>query len=150
MLALKIENVKDFMSRLFAGDMFDKFQVRECEVTTFTTFSTRGQLNKEWFDSDEKETLGSEELVTWLQLKTIIYSLIKGNKTPSKMKIDFCHYRENGDCGSLRLQFENQELFLFTGYMQKEFSLEKEKQINWDESCIQFLKRNEIVSTHIE
>ncbi len=150
MLVLKIENIKDFMSRLFVGDMFDKFQVRECEITTFITFSMGGQLNKEWFDSDEKESLHSEELVMWQQLKPVVFSLIKGNKTPSKMKMDFCHYRENGDCGSLRLQFEKQELFLFTGYMQKEFSMDKENQMNWDENCIQFLKKNEIISTQIE
>lgn len=63
-----------------------------------------------------------------------------GRKTPGVFKIDFCHYLGSGDVGSLRIQYEKGELFLFTGYMQKEFSLDKEGQQYWDDSCRNFLK----------
>lgn len=148
MIVLKIENIKDFMSFLFAGDMFDRFRVSVCEVTTFVTFRADGKLCPEWFDSDERPEDDSG-LADWQQLKPIIFSIIKGKKTPEKMRIDFCHYRENGDCGSLRIQYENDELLLFTGYMQKEFSLNKEREREWDENCIRFLRKKEIASTQL-
>ena len=53
--------------------------------------------------------------------------------------MDFCHYMGNGDVGSLRVQYEKGELLVFTGYMQKEFSLTKEAQQAWDEKCRNFL-----------
>ncbi len=153
MIVLKIENIKELMGRLFAGDMFDRFHVSECEVTTFVTFYAGGKLHPEWFDTGEsygQDRAGRPEIVTWRQLKPFIFSLIKGKKTPSKICINFCHYMENGDCGSLRLQYEKEELLLFTGFMQRNFSLDKEKQIEWDENCLQFIKRNNITSTHVE
>lgn len=148
MIVLKIENIKEFMSQLFAGDMFDRFHVSTCEVTTFVTFQADGKLYSEWFDSDEKPGGGSG-LVLWQQLKPMIFSMIKGKKTPGKMRIGFCHYMENGDCGSLRIQYEKDELLLFTGYMQKEFSLSKEKEAEWDENCRAFIRKKEITSTQL-
>lgn len=148
MIVLKIENVKEFMSQLFMGDMFDRFHVSSCEVTTFVTFQAAGKLHPEWFDSDERPG-DKSGLAVWQQLKPMIFSIIKGKKTPGKMRIDFCHYMENGDCGSLRVQYENEELLLFTGYMQKEFSLSKEKEMQWDENCLSFIRKKEVASTQL-
>lgn len=149
MIVLKIENIKEFMGLLLTGDMFDRFRVTGCEVTTFVTFKSDGKRNDNWFDTDEREEDVSG-LILWQQLKPIIFSLIKGTKTPEKLKIDFCHYMENGDVGSLRMQFEKEELLLFTGYMQRDFSLDKRKQQAWDENCIQFIKKNNITSTQLQ
>ena len=149
MIVLKIENIKEFMGLLLTGDMFDRFRVTGCEVTTFVTFKSDGKRNDNWFDTDEREEDVSG-LILWQQLKPIIFSLIKGTKTPEKLKIDFCHYMENGDVGSLRMQFEKEELLLFTGYMQRDFSLDKGKQQAWDENCIQFIKKNNITSTQLQ
>ncbi|MCH5266342.1 MAG: hypothetical protein J1F02_10615 [Lachnospiraceae bacterium] len=149
MIVLKIENVKEFMSHLFAGEMFDRFHVNGCEVTTFVEIQTDGRCHSEWFDTDERVE-DSTGLVTWQQLKTMIFSLIKGKKTPERLRIDFCHYMNNGDMGSLRVQYEKEELLLYTGYMQKDFSMDKEKQREWDENCIHFLEKNKIASTQLD
>ena len=66
------------------------------------------------------------------------------------MNLDFCHYMKDGDVGSLRVQFENNQLLLFTGYMQKEFSLDKQKQTKWDENCLSFIQKHKIVSTQLQ
>lgn len=149
MIVLQIENVKEFMERLFGKDMFDRFHVRECEVTTFTTFYTDGRRQDDWYDTDEKVE-DSTGLVTWKQLKPFVYEWIKGRKIPHKMKLDFCHYMVNGDVGSMRIQFESGQLHLFTGYMQKAFTIDRAWQQQWDDSCIQFIKKNDIVSTQLE
>lgn len=137
------------MAQLFAGEMFDRFHVNKCEVTTFTTFVTDGRCHPAWFDTDEKPSDGSG-LVTWSMLKPVIYSLIRGKKTPKRLLLDLCHPMTNGDVGSLRIQYEKEELLLFTGYMQKEFSMRKEKQQQWDDNCEEFIKKNDIASTHLE
>ena len=70
----------------------------------------------------------------------MIFELIRGKKTPEVFKVDFCHYLGNGDAGSLRMQYEKGELFLYTGYMQKEFSMDKAGQQTWDDNCRNFLR----------
>lgn len=148
MIVLKIENIKEFMGHLFRGGIFDLFHVGSCEVTTFVTFQTDGKRHDAWYDTDEKP-VDATGLVTWQQLKPIIFELIKGTKAPERMRIDFCHYREHGDVGSIRIEYEKDNLHLFTGYMQKEFSLSKEAQLSWDESCRKFLQKHQIVSTQL-
>lgn len=145
MIALQIENVKDFMSRLFQGDMFDKFHVNRAEVTTFITLTADGKKNVSWFDSDEEDN--GDRLVVWRQLKPVIFSFIRGNKTPDRLEIDFSHYMKDGDMGSLRIQYSENGLFVYTGYMQREFVIDKGKQQAWDENCIAFIKKNQIIST---
>lgn len=149
MIVLQIENIKEFMGHLFSGDMFDRFHVRECEVTTFVTFRTDGKRHESWYDSDEKIE-DNTGLITWQQLKPYVFDWIKGKKTPQKVKIDFCHYMANGDVGSMRIQFESQKLHVFTGYMQREFSMDKSQQQMWDDNCEKFIQKNKIVSTRIE
>ena len=148
MIVLHIEGVKEFMEQLFYGDMFDRFHVKDCEVATFTVFRIDGRRQDEWYDTDEREGDGTG-FVTWNQLKPYVAEWIKGKKKPRKMEMNFCHYMKDGDVGSLRVHYEKEQLHLYTGYMQKEFLPDKEKQQQWDENCRNFIRKNKIVSTQI-
>lgn len=55
MVVLEIESVKVFMTCLFQQEVFDKFHVRDCEVTTFTRFSCDGKNFDEWYEEEEKK-----------------------------------------------------------------------------------------------
>lgn len=149
MIVLEIENVKEFMGHLFTGEMFDRFHVGSCEVTTFVTLRTDGKQHAAWYDTGEKEEDGTG-LVTWKQLKPYVFEWIRGKKVPEKLCIDFCHYMANRDVGSLRVQYGQEKLHIYTGYMQNEFTLSKEAQQEWDENCRHFIKKNNIVSTLLE
>lgn len=149
MMVLQIEDVKEFMNHLFVSDMFDRFHVIACEVGTFVTFSVNGKWNEEWYDTDEKPE-DKSGVVTWYMLKTAIFELIKGKKTPVFMKMDFCHYMTNGDVASLRVEYDKEKLLVYTGYMQKEFSLDKEAMRQWDDNCLEFMRKNNIVSNRID
>lgn len=149
MIVLEIENIKEFMAQLFTGEMFDRFHVRSCEVTTFVTFRIDGRRHDAWYDTDEKVE-DKTGLVIWQQMKSYVFAWIKGKKVPEKLRLDLCHYMTNGDVGSLRIQYESEKLQIFTGYMQKEFSLEKGAQQDWDENCLNFIKKNGIVSTQVD
>lgn len=147
MTAFQIENVKEFMQHLFQTDMFDRFYVGGCEVSTFVTFSIDGKKNRDWYDTGEEMEDGRR--VSWRELKPVIYMLIKGKKTPGRLMIDLRHYLPDGDMGSFRIMFEKDVLTVYSGYMQQEFSMDREKQLLWDEKCENFLKKNDIVSTHV-
>lgn len=149
MLVLQIEQIKEFMNHLFASDMFDRFHVSDCEIVTFVTFRVEGKCHETWYDTDEKPD-DDTGVITWSVLKPTIFELIKGKKTPSVMCIDFCHYMPNGDVGSMRVRYEKDELFVYTGYMQKEFSLDKSGQQEWDDNCMEFIRKNNIVSTRLD
>lgn len=139
MIAFQIENIKDFMVKLLTGEMFDKFHVGGCEVTTFVTFQTDGRRHDGWYDADEEAGDASDRIL-WRQLRPVVFELVRGKKTPGKLLVDFCHYMANGDVASLRVQFENGELHIFTGYMQREFSLDREAGRDWDDNCKRFLR----------
>lgn len=134
MIAVEIDNVKSIMSKLFATDKFDLFHVREIQVVTFTTFIIDGSRQALWNENVKDENL------LWSEIKECVYQLIKGDKPPLKLKIDFCHQMNNGDIGSLRIQYEKEKLSVFSGYMQKSFSLDKNGINAWDEKCAKFLE----------
>ena len=48
-----------------------------------------------------------------------------------------------------QIRYEKEKLQFVTGYMQKEFSLDKKGQEAWDDNCLQFIKKHEIISTQL-
>lgn len=139
MISVKIENIKLFMSKLFVEEIFDRFHVSECDIITFFEIRIDGRRQKEWYDTDEQPDDGTGQL-TWREMKPIVYQLIRGKRTPQKMRIDFCHQMTGGDIGSLRVEYDRESLVVYTGYMQREFSLDKQKQQEWDDYCHKFLR----------
>ena len=87
LIAIQIEDIKGFMSKLLMTDTFDKFHIGPCEVETFVNFSTDGYISPNWFDKEEYK----DERAKWGMLRPIFLELIKGNKQPEKMKLNFCH-----------------------------------------------------------
>ena len=60
MIAVKIQDIKDFMSKLLIGHAFDAFWLSEASVTTFVTYTIEGNLHKEFFDTEENQKLQKE------------------------------------------------------------------------------------------
>ena len=137
MLAIEIEQVNKFMLELLGGNKFDDFYVQHCEVVTFIKLELDGKRFDEWYEQEENEK--NEGQVKWAECRPIIYEWIKGKKLPVRMKFDFCRYRKNGYIGSLRIEYTRESLVVYTGYMQKEFSMDRERQREWDEYCEKLL-----------
>ena len=57
MIALNVQDVKDFMARLLISEEFDSFWLCEASITTFSTFQIDGTLRPEFFDTEEAEAL---------------------------------------------------------------------------------------------
>ena len=97
MIALQVQDVKDFMSRLLIGTDFDAFWLCEANVTTFVTYHIDGSLHKEFFDSEQAEMLARTERTfsTWKEIKPFCFSIMKGKHTPLHFKIVFQLSRQN-------------------------------------------------------
>lgn len=57
MIALQIQDVKDFMSKLLIGNAFDAFWLSEVAITTFTTFHIDGVLHPDFLTLRKRKTL---------------------------------------------------------------------------------------------
>ncbi len=157
MKALKVLEVKAFMSQLFLGEAFDSFLLYELEIQTANQFKINGRLSHKWYDSDELESIGDREYSFWKELRNLTFQIIKGNKSPQSMKIVFSLPKENVKkvlerSGSsflpeqveglfLNIKYENGGLHLITGSSVKIFSMDKTLEQEWDTEVIAFLKK---------
>lgn len=149
MKAYKIEDVKQFMEMLFLKNAFNKFLVGNVEIKTLTSITIKGNMNHEWLDDNDSEIYKDSEYVPWKLLQPTVFSLIRGTKSPDILRINFMHYMENGDCGGLRIQFENNELLCISSFTNQTFSMDKGNEQMWDENCLSFLKKNNVVCYEI-
>jgi hypothetical protein len=89
MISLTIKDTKQFMSHLLIKDTFDQLCVSEADIATSNIFSINGQINQSYYTSDDYAELQDHNFSRWASIKPFCFSLIKGNKVPSFMKIIF-------------------------------------------------------------
>ena len=44
MIALRIEDIRQFTAKLFVGETFDHFLIKEAEIVTFNVFTIDGHI----------------------------------------------------------------------------------------------------------
>ena len=91
MIALQIQDIKSFMSKLLLSQTFDQFLLVEGSITTYNTFRIEGRLHKDFFTEEEREEKGmaSRDFSLWKDVKPFCLELIKGKKTPLGFKFTF-------------------------------------------------------------
>ena len=162
MLALKITNIKDFMSKLLIGTSFDALWVTETSVTTFCTFSIDGTLHPEFYETEQQEALQTShrKQILWKEIKPFCYSMIKGRQTPLHLKIIFQLSLENtqhllknaglaispDDIAGMYLNFQYNvnQLLCTTGLSLRIFTMDKTLEQLWDHSVLAFFNKKEI------
>lgn len=82
MIALQVQDIKSFMSKLLIGTDFDAFWLSEATVTTSITYTLDGLLHPDFFDTQEAELLQAEgrEYTLWKDIKPFCFSIMKGKK----------------------------------------------------------------------
>ncbi len=160
MVALKVEDMKQFTQSLFIGDMFDSFLVREAEIVTFNTFRIDGKVEKEYYTEDELEARQIGELSRWEAVKPICFTLIKGKKLPGSFRIVFVQARPQTEEFLNRRQlsvrseqisglyvnvrYEGGAMYCITGTSVNFFTMDKALENEWDEAVKEFLRENKI------
>ena len=107
------------------------------------TFATDGRRRIE-AESEEGET--HSDRVSWAELKPTVLEMIRSSSVSGSLQLDLFRYLSR-DMGSIRIAFVDGKFTVTTGYMQKEFSLDKRGSEDWDDRCMQGLSRNGIVVT---
>lgn len=160
MISLQISEIKPFMAKLLTSTLFDHYILKELEIQTFTTFHINGKFHEDFFSKEELEERGEQRGVAWGELRSIAFSMIKGNKTPLSMKLIFQLPGDKADkllaslggklkpeeVGGLYLniRYEKGELRIITGTAIKTFTLDKTLEQEWDASVRSFLKEQGI------
>lgn len=143
MISIKIKNNKKFMGELFAGNIFDMFQISNCVIKTFSVINISGNRNFEWYTEDKSSL---KEYCFWMEVKEIVYNIIKGTKTPDLLNIIFlddCTENE-GNAGVLNLKYENDEINMVVGYNYTVFSMDKTNEKEWEKKVISLLEGKNI------
>ena len=161
MIALKILDLRRFMSAFLTGDTFDGFQLLEGQITTFCTFQIDGRWQESFFSRDSKDPDSEEEAgeapvryTPWSSLKEYCYSLIRGKRTPLSFRFIFQTAPEQTDelftgteglretvrSLSLNLRYDGSSLFLTTGTSRTGFTRDRSADHLWDEWVLEFLR----------
>lgn len=162
MIALKLTDIKTFMTQLLKTDTFDHFLLQEAVITSAASFVIDGHLNKDFYSTDELEELeltGCRAL-PFSMLRGNCFDLIKGKKTPSFFKFVFLLSPSNLEKTLvslhssftvqditgvfLNLKYQNQLLVLTTGVSYAVFSPDKSLEREWDVLVTRFLKQHKI------
>ena len=62
MIALKVEDVKTFTSKLFLKEDFDSFLVKEVNIVTYNNFSIDGHIRQGYYTDEELEANQIEDV----------------------------------------------------------------------------------------
>ncbi len=160
MIALQVEDIKIFMNKLFKDTTFDDFEVISIDITQLIKFSVDGALHLSHYDTEEQALLADQRYVKWLDLKQTIFSLIKGAKSPSSIKIIFAvsnksklnivlksnsSFQPDDVHGFyLNVLYETNHLKVVTGTNYKLFTLDKSVESYFDDSIFRFFLKHEI------
>ncbi len=165
MIALQIQDVKDFMGKLLLQHTFDAFLVVEGSITTYNTFHIDGRLHPDYYTAEEQEALKTSlrSFSLWQELKPFCLELIKGKRTPLGFRFTFRLSRENTEklltqTGSsfsleqvdgllLNLRYDETGLVCTTGTSLKLFTMDKSLEHAWDQMVQKFLLRQELIFT---
>ena len=160
MIVLKIFDVKDIMAHLLLEESFDGYFLEEVSVTTYAKLKLQGKRNKAWYDMEKGEK-SPPELLYWKEAKPLIYSYIKGKKTPHSFLISlklaeeeisrllgnqlFAFFvEEQGMECLLHFRFEKGNLFVVTGTSYRNFTMDKRGELAWDNGVKGLLQQMKI------
>lgn len=148
MKQFEIEETGKFMSELLTGERYDSFYLFEARIKADIDYSINGKINKDFFDSDDRDIMAAEEYISWKKIKPVVYGFVKGDKLPLSLKLILMFNRENitrlvemnnlpiseNDIGALffNVLYEKGSLTVTTGTSVKTFSLDKTLDHVWD------------------
>ena len=163
MIALQIQDIKNFMSKLLLTQTFDNFLLIEGSVTTYNTFYIDGRIHKDFFTEEELEerALNTRTFSLWKEVRPFCLELKKKKKTPLGFKFVFQLSRENtaklltasgitsllpeNVTGLLlNIRYDGGNLSCITATNLNLFTLDKSVEHAWDDMLKRFLKQQEI------
>ncbi len=147
--------VKSFMNKILREDCFDNFELRNVEIQSFVRVDISGKTSKEFNEEEQEDVF----FCKWRKIKPRIFDFVKGKIKPAYMKFVISAPKEllekisdNAAALFLNFVFEKDMVVCTTGTAQKNFALNKELDLAWEEYVKEFFKeigiavQNEIYS----
>ena len=161
MIALQVQDVKEFMSRLLIGNRNSMPSGCVKPVTTFVTYNIDGSLHKEFFDSNRRKCSLRQSAPSHRgRDQTLLLLHHERKHTPLHFKIIFQLSRQNVEkaaCGKrtfletadvfglyLNLQYDGSHVTCTTGTSLKTFTMDKSLDRVWDEMVTKFFRQQQI------
>lgn len=160
MVQLIIEDIKKLTDLLFVQETFDRFLMREAHFVTGVTVDLDGQLNQDFFDTDELSGLSDQNTVSWGAVKKLCFQVIKGKKLPKRFQIvlklagaDIPPWLMKNGLNLapetvkglfITFRYENQKLSCTSGTALSVFTMDKSLDQAWDRQVVKFFKAIEV------
>lgn len=165
MIAMRITDIKTFMSDLLTHDTYDNFLMSEGSVTTFCTFSIDGTWQRDFYDPDHEDDSSDHGYTFWKDVRGSFYNVIKGTHTPLGFKFVFLLSpdgilsfisRCSLNCDPkdifglyMNYRFDGTNLLLTTGTSLRTFTKDRAIDQTWDQFVQNHLKRNGITAEKV-
>lgn len=167
MQTIEILDVKQFMQLLLKTDTFHSCSMLQAELHTDISIHLDGHLIPGYYTKDELADFAGnpDELLPWQLARDRVFALIKGNRTPSLMKIvlkpdhnltqELAAQSGTGlraediDGLYLNILFQNNRLFLTCGVSYRIFTLDKTLEQTFAAYTLELLKHNCIAGSKV-
>lgn len=162
MQAVEILDVRAFMQLLLQTNTFNEYEFVSADLKTELNYVIDGHINRDFYDEEELETppLMGHVFLPWLIARDKIFQLIKGKKTPSRLKIILKASPEqlnsllsqtksslnpkDIDGIFLNIIYQDKKLNVTCGISYKIFTLDKELEQEFFDNIITLFKQNNI------
>ena len=152
------------MNKLLLTPVFDHFCLVEATIATGQTVVIDGRVNTDFYDPEELESLPPFQY--WEKMKPFCLQWIRGSRTPLHFKITLTLSPDNIENVLhsskfdyslqqikgllLNLKFDRSRLFCTTGISWNIFTMDRRLEQEWDSLAGLFLKKHNIISTHLD
>ena len=155
MLAKIIPQQKPLMAKMLTGTAFDRFELVQCQITTFSTFQIDGTRRLEFYDGEEEPETA---YALWSEVRPHALAVIRGKRTP--LSFQFVFRLSEKDLPALlkragvgeadvyglyiNFNFDGKTLILTTGTSLRGFSTDRSLERFWDDTVLHFFEKHEI------
>lgn len=158
MLGLVIDDTKSFMNHLFKEETFDTFDMVSLALKTMVYYEIDGQINKDYFDTDEQDSVADMTYQAWSTYKQTVTTMIKGKRPPMYIKlvlslssIQTLRTLDKIPGGDQTIQgffinivYEHPTLKIMTGTNYKTFTMDKTGEKYFDDTIRKYLSKHHI------
>lgn len=162
MQSIHILDIKPFMQLLFQTEQLNEYEFVSADIRTDMTYSLDGHINRSFFSEEEliQHSLTQRSYLTWSIAREKVFTLIKGKRTPSLLKIvlrasvpetENLISSTNSSLNSndidgifLNINFQENKLNVICGISYKIFTMDKELESEFSTKIITLLKSNSI------
>lgn len=162
MHSIHILDIKPFMQLLFQTEQLNEYEFVSADIRTDMTYSLDGHINRSFFSDEELALHGltQRSYLTWSIAREKIFTLIKGKRTPSLLKIvlrvsaqetETLVTSTNSSLNSndidgifINIIFQENKLNVICGISYTIFTMDKELESEFASNIITFLKSNRI------